>query len=101
MRRRKYNVYFGGKLVKSQGSGGGDGSVGERAGELEWGAFRYLPYGEELTATADGREKFGTYTRDSAAHGLRGSTILCGGDGEVLDGGSEHGGGPHGPEQLE
>jgi RHS repeat-associated protein len=27
-------------------------------------AFSYFPYGEERTSTADGREKFGTYTRD-------------------------------------
>jgi len=26
--------------------------------------FSYFPYGEERTSTADGREKFGTYTRD-------------------------------------
>jgi len=25
----------------------------------------YYPYGEEKTSTADGREKFGTYFRDS------------------------------------
>ena len=27
----------------------------------------YYPYGEEKTSTADGREKFGTYTRDNTA----------------------------------
>src|SRR5205809_7296843 len=28
--------------------------------------MRYYPYGEERTSTADGREKFGTYVRDSS-----------------------------------
>jgi RHS repeat-associated protein len=28
--------------------------------------MKYYPYGEERTSTADGREKFGTYMRDSA-----------------------------------
>jgi RHS repeat-associated protein len=30
----------------------------------------YYPYGEEKTSTADGREKFGTYTRDVAPYGF-------------------------------
>src|ERR1035438_7870539 len=62
----KYNVYFGGKLVKSKdvvvvmdrlGSVRANGN-GER--------MSYYPYGEERTSTADNREKFGTYMRDNA-----------------------------------
>ncbi len=63
---RQYNVYFGGKLVKSKGVV----VVTERLGSVRANSngerMSYYPYGEEKTSTADGREKFGTYTRDSA-----------------------------------
>jgi RHS repeat-associated protein len=60
----QYNVYFGGKLVKSKGVlvvTDRLGSVRANSGER----MSYYPYGEEKTSTADDREKFGTYTRDS------------------------------------
>src|SRR5262249_32357598 len=62
------NVYFGGKMLKSSlgtvvatdrlGSGRENGD-GER--------FAYYAYGEERGSSADGREKFGTYVRDSGS----------------------------------
>ena len=63
----QYNVYFGGQLVKSKGMA----VVTDRLGSVRanWAGERmsYYPYGEEKTSTADGREKFGTYTRDNTA----------------------------------
>jgi RHS repeat-associated protein len=62
----KYNVYFGGKLVVSKGLA----VVTDRLGSVRTNGvgeqMKYYPYGEERTSTADGREKFGTYMRDSA-----------------------------------
>lgn len=59
------NVYFAGKLVKSKGLP----VVTDRLGSVRANAaaerFAYYPYGEERGTSADGREKFGTYTRDS------------------------------------
>jgi RHS repeat-associated protein len=59
-----YDVYFGGKLVKSKGNV----VVTDRLGSVRWhgtaGASSYYPYGEERTSTSDNREKFGTYVRD-------------------------------------
>ena len=61
----QYNVYFGGKLVKSKGVV----VVTDRLGSVRANAvgerMTYYPYGEEKTSTGDGREKFGTYFRDS------------------------------------
>jgi RHS repeat-associated protein len=60
----QYNVYFGGKLVMSKGAvvvTDRLGSVRASGGER----MSYYPYGEEKTSTGDGREKFGTYTRDN------------------------------------
>jgi RHS repeat-associated protein len=62
----QYNVYFGGKLVKSKGVL----VVTDRLGSVRASGYErmsYYPYGEEKTSTADGREKFGTYTRDNPA----------------------------------
>jgi len=63
-----YNVYFAGKLVKSKGAVVATDRLGSVRASL-WGAtleqFRYYPYGEDRTSTADGREKFGTYMRDN------------------------------------
>jgi RHS repeat-associated protein len=60
------NVYFGSKLVVSDGVG----VVTDRLGSVRWNQngeqFSYYPYGEERTNTIDGRVKFGTYFRDSA-----------------------------------
>jgi RHS repeat-associated protein len=58
------NVYFGKKLLVSNGVN----VVTDRLGSVransqgEW--FAYYPYGEERTSTVDGRDKFGTYFRD-------------------------------------
>jgi RHS repeat-associated protein len=65
----QYNVYFGGKLVKSKGvlvvtDRLGSVRVSGNLGVVE--RMSYYPYGEEKTSTGDDREKFGTYTRDNA-----------------------------------
>ena len=57
------NIYFGGKLLQAKGVWVATDSW-ERACELERRNVFVFPYGEERTSTADGREKFGTYTRD-------------------------------------
>jgi len=66
MLQRSTNLYFARKMVRSQdktvvldrlGSVRANVNTGER--------FSYYPYGEEVAATAQGREKFGTYTRDA------------------------------------
>jgi RHS repeat-associated protein len=50
--------YFGGKLIKNA-----DGWVGaDRLGSV---GNKFFPYGQERTATANGKEKFATYFRDS------------------------------------
>jgi RHS repeat-associated protein len=63
---RQYNVYFGGKLVKSKGVVVVTDRLGSVRANSNGERMSYYPYGEEKTTTADGREKFGTYTRDSA-----------------------------------
>jgi RHS repeat-associated protein len=54
-------VWFGGKLIS-------DGTTTpmfqDRLGTNRASAARFYPYGEELTSTANDREKFGTYIRD-------------------------------------
>jgi RHS repeat-associated protein len=62
----QYNVYFGGKLVKSKGVVVVTDRLGSVRANSNGERMSYYPYGEEKTSTADGREKFGTYTRDSA-----------------------------------
>jgi RHS repeat-associated protein len=58
------NVYFGGKLIVA----GGVNVVTDRLGSVrangQGESFTYYPFGEERSATVDGREKFGTYFRD-------------------------------------
>ena len=61
----KYNVYFGGKLVKSNGAVVATDRLGSVRANSTGERMTYYPYGEERTSTADGREKFGTYMRDS------------------------------------
>jgi RHS repeat-associated protein len=52
-----YYEYFGGKLLKNA-----TGYVGQdRLGSIG----KFFPYGQERTATANGTEKFATYTRDA------------------------------------
>ena len=60
-----YNVYFGGKLVKSKGAVVATDRLGSVRASSTGDRMTYYPYGEERTSTADGREKFGTYMRDS------------------------------------
>jgi len=60
-----YNVYFGGKLVKSKGVVVATDRLGSVRANGNGETFAYYPYGEERGSTAERREKFGTYTRDS------------------------------------
>ena len=62
--RSQYNVYFGGKLVKSKGVVVVTDRLGSVRANSNGELMSYYPYGEERTSTADNREKFGTYTRD-------------------------------------
>jgi len=62
----QYNVYFGGKLVKSKGVVVATDRLGSVRANGNGERMSYYPYGEERTSTVDGREKFGTYTRDNA-----------------------------------
>jgi RHS repeat-associated protein len=59
------NVYFGKKLITA----GGVNVVTDRLGSVrangQGESFAYYPYGEERTNRPDGREKFGTYFRDT------------------------------------
>jgi RHS repeat-associated protein len=60
------NIYFGGRLIQSNG----DTVATDRLGSVRvmqgTTAPEYYPYGEEVTSSANDREKFGTYTRESA-----------------------------------
>ncbi len=58
-------VYFGAKLVRSNGVAVVTDRLGSVRGNSSGDRFSYLPYGEERTITADHRVKFGTYVRDS------------------------------------
>jgi RHS repeat-associated protein len=60
-----YNVYFGGKLMKSKNVVVATDRLGSVRANGNGEQFRYYPYGEERTSTADGRDKFGTYMRDN------------------------------------
>jgi RHS repeat-associated protein len=69
-----YNVYFGGRMLQSNGRW----VVTDRLGSVRATAtstsisfvtneaMAYFPYGVERTSTPDGREKFAGYIRDSA-----------------------------------
>jgi RHS repeat-associated protein len=69
-----YNVYFGGRMLQSNGTW----VVTDRLGSVRATAtstsisfvtneaMAYFPYGVERTSTPDGREKFAGYIRDSA-----------------------------------
>jgi RHS repeat-associated protein len=61
----QYNVYFGGKLVKSKGVVVVTDRLGSVRANSNGEYMTYYPYGEEKTSTADNREKFGPYMRDS------------------------------------
>ena len=58
------NLYFAGKLIRSNGVTVATDQLGSVRGNANGERMSYLPYGQERTSTADGREKFGTYFRD-------------------------------------
>ena len=58
------NVYFGKKLLVSNGVNVVTDRLGSVRANLQGEWFAYYPYGEEQTSTVDGRDKFGTYFRD-------------------------------------
>ena len=62
-----YDVYFGGKLVRSRGAVVATDRLGSVRASSTGDRMTYYPYGEERSSTADGREKFGTYMRDSVS----------------------------------
>jgi len=62
------NVYFGGKMLKSSlGTVVATDRLGSVRANGDGERFAYYPYGEERGSSADGREKFGTYVRDSGS----------------------------------
>jgi len=61
----KYNVYYGGKLIRSNNVTVVTDRLGSVRGTSNSEVMRYTPYGTERTSTPDGREKWGTYFRDS------------------------------------
>ena len=60
------NAYFGGKQLLSNGLYVATDRLGSVRANNNGEQFSYYPYGEERTSTVDGRDKFGTYFRDSA-----------------------------------
>ena len=60
------NVYFGRKQLVVERVDGATDRLGSVRGNSNGEKFSYYPYGEERTSTVDGRDKFGTYSRDSA-----------------------------------
>ena len=61
--RMSRNIYFGGRLIQSNGSTVLTDRMGSvRTNEAGAGS-EYLPYGEEVSGTANDREKFATYTK--------------------------------------
>ena len=59
-------IYFGRKLIRSQGQWVMTDRLGSVRANEGGERFNYYPYGGEITPTPDGRPKFGTYFRDSA-----------------------------------
>jgi len=58
------NVYFGSKLLVSNGVNVVTDRLGSVRGNSIGEHFSYYPYGEERTSTVDLRDKFATYFRD-------------------------------------
>jgi RHS repeat-associated protein len=54
------NVAFAGTLILD----GNSAAFGDRTGSNRASGGRFYPYGDEITSTANDREKFGTYLRD-------------------------------------
>jgi len=62
------NIYFAGRLIQSNGSTVLTDRVGSVRMTEAGTASKYYPYGEEVNSpTSNGREKFGTYTRESSS----------------------------------
>jgi RHS repeat-associated protein len=59
------NVYFKKKLLVSNGVYVVTDRLGTVRGNTQGEPFFYYPYGEERSSTADGRDKFATYFRDT------------------------------------
>ena len=59
------NLYFGGKLIRLQGQAVAMDRLGSVRALNGVATPRYYPYGMEYTTTAQDKEKFGTYYRDS------------------------------------
>ena len=59
------NVYYGKKLIVSGGVAVVTDRLGTVRADTQSESFAYYPYGEERTATPDGRNKFATYFRDT------------------------------------
>jgi RHS repeat-associated protein len=60
------NLYFGGKLLRSNGVAVATDRLGSVRGNKNGERMRYYPYGQERTTTTNDREKFGTYFRDTS-----------------------------------
>jgi len=59
------NVWFAGKLIWSGTAASTSGpAFTDRLGTNRASGARFYPYGDEITSTANDREKFGTYQRD-------------------------------------
>ena len=59
------SVWFAGKLIQDSSAAGAQPVAQDRLGTNRVNGARFRPYGDEITSTANDREKFGTYTRDS------------------------------------
>ena len=55
------NIYFAGKMIWSDNAP----AYQDRLGTNRANGGRFYPFGDEITSTANDREKFATYTRDS------------------------------------
>jgi hypothetical protein len=72
------NVYFGKKLLVSNGVNVVTDRLGSVRANTQGDSFAYYPYGEERTSTVNGLDKFGTYFRDAAGRITRSSDITPG-----------------------
>ena len=59
------SVWFAGKLIQDSSAAGAQPVAQDRLGTNRANGARFRPYGDEITSTANDREKFATYTRDS------------------------------------
>jgi RHS repeat-associated protein len=60
------NIYFGGRLIQSNNKTVVLDRLGSVRANEAGETFEYFPYGEEIGTTANDREKFATYTRESS-----------------------------------